>query len=227
MTRGLPALLAALFLVLASSAAAQTTPPGPKKPPRSPFELDGGITFTRGAPLGTTTGLLTQPDGTSLPLFAATNRRDAALGAEVRLGHVIAGRLWAEASGGWSRTTFETRVTSDFENAPLATATNAGSQYTVEGNAVFLITKSGRVEWFARGGGGWRRQVSDDRTLVADGRLATAGGGIKYWLSGRTAGRRLGLRIDAIVSARSGGLSIEGSRWRLSPALAASVAMHF
>ena len=58
-----------------------------------------------------------------------------------------------------------------------------------------------RLVPFAAAGGGYLRQLHEGQTLVEQGQVYHAGGGLKYWLLTRKVGavRSAGLRTDARI----------------------------
>jgi len=188
-----------------------------------PWEFSGGVTWARGFSLGALSGDETQPNGAPFPLFTAQTRLDATTGLAAVLSRRIGGPISAEADGFWRKPTYRTTVTSDAEQATLVDATNGATEYAVAGAIVVTLARQSRLQPFVRAGGGWRRELSGDRTLSADGGLVMVGGGVKYWMGGRGSGGRLGLRVDVGVLGRSGGLQGGPGAFHFAPAAGASL----
>jgi hypothetical protein len=192
------------------------------------WEFSGGATWARGFSLDATSGDETQPNGTPFPLFAAQTRLDAATGLAAALSRQLAGPIAVEVDGSWRKPTYRTTVTSDAEGATLVDATNVATEVTVAGAVVVTLARQSHLQPFVRMGGGWRRELSEDRTLSANGRLVMIGGGVKYWMGGRGFGGRLGLRVDVGVLGRSGGLDLQGTgTFHFAPAAGASLSVRF
>jgi hypothetical protein len=192
-----------------------------------PWEFSGGVTWARGFSLGATSGDETQPSGAPFPLFTAQTRLDAATGLVAVLSRRVAGPISAEADGSWRKPTYRTTVTSDTEQATLVEATNVATEFAVAGAVVIALAHQSPLQPFVRVGGGWRRELSEDHTLLANGRLVMIGGGVKYWRSGRGVSGHLGLRVDAGVLGRSGGLQGGTGAFHFAPAVGASLSLRF
>jgi hypothetical protein len=206
-------------VAVAAPAAAQT-------PTRAfGWELSGGVSWVRGLSLGTTDGLETQPDGTPFTLFTSTTSLDNAVGAHLALARHLVGPLSLEAEGGLEHSVYRVQTTSDFEGAANVSATNTARTYTITGSLVATFARHARLQPFLRLGIGGRRELSEDQTLLATGRLVVAGGGIKYWIGGPTTGR-FGLRVEADAVGRSGGLLL-GDATRFAPSVRAGCSLRF
>ena len=74
------------------------------------------------------------------------------------------------------------------------------SQYIVDVGVLVADSRGWartRVRPFVIGGGGYLRQLYDERTLVETGSVYYAGAGVRYWLRGGDGQRRsIGLRGD-------------------------------
>ena len=214
-------------LAAAAPARAQGTPASPRVASSTrPWEVGVATTWARGLVIGPLEGTESQPSGASFPLFTAQSRIDDIPGLGVTITRHVAGVLSIEADGVWSRVTYRTSVLSDFENATLIDATNAATEFGVAGAAVVTFARHSRLQPFLRGGGGWRRELSNDQTSSTDGRLVLVGGGVKYWWGANAATSRVGLRADVGVIGRSGGLAT-GDTLRFTPAAAAGLAFRF
>jgi hypothetical protein len=86
------------------------------------------------------------------------------------------------------------------------------AQYVIDLGVVWQLPRPvlGRLRPFVTGGGGYLRQLYDERTLVETGQVYYLGGGVRYWLSGGDARRRsLGLRGDVRATWRLDGVDFE------------------
>jgi hypothetical protein len=192
-----------------------------------PWEFSGGVTWARGFSLGATSGDETRPNGAPFPLFTAQTRLDAVTGLGAAVSRQLGGPISAEADGSWRKPTYRTTVTSDAEQATPVDATNVATEFAVAGAVVVTLARHSPLEPFLRVGGGWRRELSEDRTLLANGRLVMIGGGVKYWMGGRGLGGNLGLRVDVGVLGRSGGLQGGTGTFHFAPAAGASLSFRF
>jgi hypothetical protein len=214
-------LLASLILV----ASIGVSPASAQARSRS-WEFSGGVTWARGFSLGAISGDETRPNGAPFPLFTAQTRLDAVSGLGAALSRQLGGPFSAEADGSWRKPTYRTTVTSDAEQATPVEATNVATEFAVAGAVVVTLARS-PLEPFVRVGGGWRRELSGDRTLLANGRLVMIGGGVKYWMGGRGFGGHLGLRVDVGVLGRSGGLQGGTGTFHFTPAASAGLSVRF
>ena len=83
--------------------------------------------------------------------------------------------------------------------------------------ALNRLTFGPRVRPFVLAGGGYLRQLYDERTLVETGSLYYAGAGVRYWLRGGDGQRRsVGLRADGRAQWRRDGVEFEG-KTRVAP----------
>ena len=137
----------------------------------------------------------------------------------MRIGWRVWRGLYAEATGGLGRNTLEAQIRDDIERAPALTVSASLTQITVEGGALFEIASlpmpAGKLVVFGAGGGGYLRQVHEDRLLIETGSTLYGGGGVK-WRAGtqRPDGfvERLFVRGDVRLVTRAGGVDIEDAR---------------
>ena len=139
--------------------------------------------------------------------------------AEVRVGWRVWRAVYAEATGGLGRHTIEASIHDDFEQAPAVTVSASLMQIAIEGGALVEVARlpmpGGRLVVFGAGGGGYLRQVHEDRVLVETGSTTYVGGGVKWRTStARPAGitQRLLLRADVRLVTRRGGVDTSDTR---------------
>lgn len=178
------------------------------------WEIAPGAIWFGGADLGRSVATLEQPGGGEFVLFETETRLEDAFGPAVTLSVYLAPRLAVEAGFSYARPDMSTRVTDDAEGAEPVTATIGLQQYLIEGNVRWYLARS-RAGWrpFIRAGGGYLRQLDDSSAHVETGRSGQAGLGFERAFRERDAGRlrRVGLRLDARVLARSGGFDVDDS----------------
>lgn len=174
------------------------------------YDLDGG----RAAITGPQT-----PTGSPVTLFETDATIQPGPGAELRLGWRVFRGIYAEATGAVGVNAIETRVSGDIEQAPPITLSSTLAQITIEGGALVEVASlralGGNLVPFVDGGGGYLRQVHDDRILVETGRTMYAGGGVKWRSTAdkpRGLGQRLVLRADARFVSRTGGVDVTDAR---------------
>jgi hypothetical protein len=111
-------------------------------------------------------------------------------------------RRWAvEGALVFSRPELRTSVSADAEGTPSITVAERIDQYVVEGRLVVFFEEARlgtRTVPFATAGAGYLRQLHDGRTVIEQGHVYHAGGGLKHWLFARSRGRvrAAGLRAD-------------------------------
>lgn len=215
----------ALVLLAAGVAEAQSQPAQPAASARHPWELGVGSPITGGIKLGSQTAALLAPDGSPFTLFRTDSRIAPGFGVEVNLAYRLTDKLTGEATGSWNRMRFRTKVSADAEGAEDLTAELSASRFTVEGSALWLLTRRNKMEFFVRGGGGWMRELAEGNALFENGGVGTAGVGMKYLLKERASGRirRLSLRLEGRALVRSGGLTVGSRSTKMTPAFAASL----
>lgn len=209
------ALLAALVtLLVAAPAGAQSAPPSTE------------LAVTAGAlgavSFGSRDAELIRPNGSPLVIFRAENRLAPGYALEVHIGGRLTDRLGAEATGGWHKASFETRITDDIEDAEPLTVTQTSNRFTVEGAVLYDMLRRERLSLFLRGGAGWMRELAGESSLIENGIIANVGVGVKYWWSDR-----VGLRAEGRASARSAGISLGEDKVRIGPVAAAGLIVRF
>ena len=104
------------------------------------------------------------------------------------------------------------------------------AQYVIDVAVVWQIpglSIGTRMRPFVSGGGGYLRQLYDERTLVETGSIYYAGGGVRYWLRGGDGQRRsVGIRADARVQWRRDGVEFE-NKTRAMPVIGVHVFTEF
>jgi hypothetical protein len=214
------------LMVAASPAAASAQPVyiGKETPHRGTVEIGAGGVWIGGYDAGNTQATLTRP-GTEIPLtlFAVESRMRSAPGAEAHLGIFLSRRVSLEGAFQYSRPILRAQVKSDFESAPDTDVEGVVVTYLARGSLLYHFG-TGRFVPFVSGGGGYLRQIDDENADLVTGTEIHAGGGIKYWFG--SGGRRLGLRMAAVVSSRQKSVAFEQKR-RMIPSVGAGLALQF
>jgi hypothetical protein len=159
------------------------------------------------------------PNGSPVLVLNSDVSVEPGASAELRVSWRVWRAIYAEAIGGLGRNTIEARIHDDLEQAPAATVSASLMQITLEGGALVEVARlpmpAGRLVIFGAGGGGYLRQVHEDRVLVETGSTVYAGGGVKWRTSAtRPQGitQRLLLRADVRLVTRSGGVDTSDTR---------------
>jgi hypothetical protein len=189
------------------------TPAFAQGPTAGSWEVTGGAVFVGGFDAGTRAAELTPNSGTSgsVTLFETESRVKPATGLLGKIGIYLTPSFAIEGGLRYTKPTYETRISDDFENADDLTAEETLSQYLFDVSAVWHFRGSGRGRPmpFVYGGAGYLRELHEGDTLVEDGLEIHAGGGVKWWFG---AAGRWGFRAGAGISVRDGGFDPEEKR---------------
>jgi hypothetical protein len=217
---------ALLTLCFALSAGATVLAQGSAAQPA--VEIGGGGALALPRSLGTSRADLARGDGSALTLFRVERRSTFGPGAEALIGVRVAPRLLAEVAGSWLWPQLETRVFDDSEGADDVTVTGRLSRVSLEGAAVWHVVEGTRGALFARGGGGWVRELAGTSGLAEDGVSGTIGAGVKYW-GRRSSGApgRVGVRAEIRANLRSAGLAPGSTGITVTPVVYAGAFMRF
>jgi hypothetical protein len=201
-------------------AAVLLAPPSAAAQPRLDVTVSGA--WWDGYDLGSRRAAITGPQvPTGLPVTLFDN--DVAIrsgpGAEVRLGWRVFHGVYAEATGGLGVNSIEAHVHDDIEEAPAITVSSTLTQITIEGGALVELSSlrlaSGKLVPFADAGGGYLRQIHEERVLIETGRTLYVGGGVKWHsAAARPQGlvQRLVVRGDVRFVSRTGGVDVDDER---------------
>ena len=217
------AIAIAVAIVLSSAASAEA------QARKKSWEAAAGVAWLGGMDLGTSVATLERPGGGTFELFRAETSQDQGLGAAASVSFYVTPRLALEAAFSYARPGVSSTVTADAEGAAAATTTVGLQQYLVEASARWYFGRSfGRFQPFARAGGGWMRQLDEDSAHLENGASAHAGAGVDrvFVERGNARVRRIGLRLDARMIGRSGGIDINSKR-RLGAAAGALIFLGF
>jgi hypothetical protein len=209
-----------LVIAVAVCAAVLLPPRAAVAQPRLDVTVSGA--WWEGYDLGRQRAAITGPQtptGSPVTLFESDTAMGSGPGAEVRLGWRVFNGVYAEATGGLGVNTIESHVHDDIEQAPAITVSSTLTQITIEGGAlVELLTlrlPAGNLVPFAAGGGGYLRQVHEDRVLIETGQTLYVGGGVKWHSAApKPSGfvQRLLVRADARFVSRTGGVDVGDER---------------
>ena len=217
----------AVVLAMGIPVSAAAQPAAPVSRDRQ-IELSLGGTFAAPAPAGSGSASLITPGGSNLDVFDLESTYGIGYGAEANLGFRVGPRLVIEAVGAWTRTTARTEVSDDVESAPGLTLTETISRGSVEG-ALRVQIGGGATAWFVRGSGGWMRELAGGNSLVQNGYVFSAGGGLRRWLRENGSGsvKRIGVRIEGRLVMFTRGIEFGSRELRLAPVAAGSVIFGF
>jgi hypothetical protein len=206
----------ALCVVLLSPLVASAQAPRPKS-----FEASAGVIALGPVDFGSVRATLTgnQTAAPDVTYFNAASETGTGTGVDGRVAFNITRSLAVEGGFVWTRSTLESRITSDIEGVPNVTLTQELDTYFVEGSAVWhlndLSFAGRRALPFVAGGIGYLRQLDDEALLTDDpGQVYHAGGGVKVLFRQRPRGfiRGLGIRADARLYFLTSGVELDESR---------------
>jgi hypothetical protein len=142
-------------------------------------------------------------------LFSTESTIDSAAGVSVLAGFTLTPSITIEGGASFSRPSLATQIAQDAEQAAGAEVSEPLQQYVFEAGAVWHLPLhfGSRARLFASGGGGYLRQLHQERTLVETGRVYYAGTGLNVWLrGGHGPTKSLGLRTDVRANWRQDGI---------------------
>lgn len=157
-------------------------------------------------------------------LFTADSRLSTAMAPEFRVGFAVTRRLAIEGGASFTRPRIGIAISGDAEAPAQELIGEKLDQYQIDGRVTWqLPMHAGRLAPFASIGAGYLRQLHEDRALAETGRIYYAGGGARYWLrGGRGTSTAVGVRADARVNVRQGGIDFE-NRMRTYPTVTLSM----
>lgn len=216
-------LVTTLAAVLGSAATVAAQTPRPHR-----LTVAGGAVWSGGYPIGDSTAAIRQnAPGTTpppLPLFRAESSFATAVGLEGRVGFAITPSIAVEGSIAWSEPHIDVDIVDDVENGNTSLDGETAAQYIVEASVVWtlpFVGQTARLRPYAIGGGGYLRQLHEERTLAETGQIYHVGGGVQYLLRGANGDRRpIGVRGDVRAYIRKDGIEFD-DKVRTYPAVSA------
>lgn len=216
------ALALALVAAPVADGAAQTGQAAPHLRPGRPSITVGGV-LSGGYPIGEAAAELRQnvPGTTSPPpftLFRTSTEMNRAAGVEARVAWPLSASVAVEVGGAFSRPGLTVSVDGDAESPAVTLDQSRLEQYVIEAAVVWQLSRLAigpRARPYLSVGGGYLRQLYDERTLVETGQIFHVGAGVRYWLrGGQGLGRDLGLRGEVRYHVRREGVEFAGQSRR-------------
>jgi len=216
------ALAVAIVVVPVVEGAAQTGQAAPHLRPGRPSITVGGV-LSGGYPVGEATASLRQnaPGTTSPPpftLFRSSTEMNRAAGVDARVAWPLSASVAIEVGGAFSRPGLTVSIDGDAESSRVTLDQSRLEQYAIEAAVVWQVSRlalGSRARPYLSVGGGYLRQLYDDRTLVETGQLFHVGAGVRYWLrGGQGLGRDLGVRGEVRYALRREGVELAGQSRR-------------
>jgi len=188
--------------------------------------VEGGMVWSGSYALGDASAQLrSNAVGATPPpftLFSASSKVGPVAHASVRVGFAVTPRLLVEGGGHFGRPRIGIQISQDSEVAAQALEGEELQQFFLDGAVVWhLPVRLGpRVRPFVIGGGGYLRQLHEERTMVEAGQIYYGGVGARYWIRGGSGtARSFGLRGDLRANLRRGGIDFD-NKVRVFPTVA-------
>jgi hypothetical protein len=185
--------------------------------------ISGGLGWSGGYGIGESTAQLrTNAPGATPPpftLFNVDSKIGAAPGGEIRVGVAVAPRFTIEAGALFARRRLSFSISADPETGAQDFEGESLQHYVFDAALLWElpVLRGPRLRSFAALGGGYLRQLHQDRTLVESGQVYYVGGGARYWLRGRPdSNRSLGFRGDVRFNLNRNAIDFENAT-RFSP----------
>ena len=188
--------------------------------------VEGGLVWSGSYPLGDASAQLrSNTVGVTPPpftLFSTSSKVGPVASASVRVGFTLTPWLLIEGGGSFGMPRVGVAITQDTEVAGQELEGEELQQYFFDGAVMWHVPVrlGSRLRPFIIGGGGYLRQLHEERTMVETGQIYYGGVGARYWIRGGTGTTRsFGLRGDLRTNMRRGGIDFE-NKVRLFPTLA-------
>jgi hypothetical protein len=212
--------IAASMVASVCDAAAQTGRPRSRSPR---FTIAGGLLMNGGYDLGDRAAELRGNSVVNSPftLFRTDSELDRVVGLDGRFAYALTRALAIEIGGTWSKPDLTVTIGQDPESSGTTLVAETVSQYTVDVGAVVGLPwprQPGRIRPYALGGAGYLRQLHEDRLLVETGHTIFGGGGIRYLFGAPSRRHPLGVRAEARLVRRVGGIEFD-DKSRTHPSL--------
>lgn len=196
--------------------------------------LSGGMVWTGGYSIGSATaelrGNAVGPSAPPFTLFRSASSFDAVAGVDGRIGFALTPGLTIEGGVSFQRPGITTDVSGDAEAEAVTLDAERIHQYLFDAAVVWQMPRARigrRARPFVIAGGGYLRQLYDERTVVETGSVYYAGAGLRYWLRGGDGQRRsIGLRADGRAMWRLKGVDFE-DKTRMAPMVTVHMFVEF
>ena len=213
------------WLVLAAASASVQAQQAAASLKTHEIVISGGPILAGGYDLGDSIAeLRTNATGAQPPpftLFAVSSTMEPLAGVEASLGYALTPSLTIEGGGWFARANIAPSLSRDAEAMATSIDGEKLHQFILSGGVAWQLPWSPghKVSPFVAGGGGYLRQLHEERTLVESGQLFYIGGGVRYFIrGGDQAGRSIGVRSDVRALWRTPGIDFE-DKTRVFPTL--------
>ena len=187
--------------------------------------LSGGAAVNGSYPVGDITVTIPRNAAPDIPPFTLLRAESTIGRAPAVEGRVAVGvtRYFAvEVGGAYATPDLGVTVSQDVEFSGSAFASERIQQYVIDVSGIYQLPLSlgARMRPYVFAGGGYLRQLHEGRLLVDTGRSLHGGGGVQYWLRLPSAGRGIGVRGEARLVRRTGGVDFDQRSRRVTGASA-------
>ena len=181
--------------------------------------VSAGLTWLGSYGIGDNTATLRRNEPSTLTpspftLFTADASLARAAGFEARVAYALTRAVAVEFGGAYAQPRFTVDIANDQEASAIVLSDEHVSQYTVDGSVLWQLSAvklGARARPYITGGAGYLRQLYENRAKLETGAVVNIGGGVRYWLrGGDRAHRALGIRGEALLRVRHGGIDIAG-----------------
>lgn len=176
------------------------------------LEVGFGVGWLGGTSFGSSEAALRTRDGEDFLLFNTESRLGSAPVFEIRASYGLSRRYALEGRFALAHPEVRTSVTGDIEGAPDLELMEQTDQYTFDGAllVMFADAQSESLVPFVSLGAGYLRQLHEGQTLVENGVVFHAGGGLRqvFFTSQQGGVKSVGVRGDARLDVRSGGINL-------------------
>jgi len=188
--------------------------------------LDGGVMWSGSYAIGDRSAQLRGNAAGASPspftLFSTSSEVGPTASAVVRVGFTLTPRLVIEGGGAFGRPRVRAAIAQDAEAGQQQLEGEQLQQYLIDAALVWHLPMrwGTRLRPFIIGGGGYLRQLHEERTLVETGQLYYGGVGARYWFHGGSGTTRgVGMRGEVRANLRREGIDFE-DKTRVFPTVA-------
>ena len=181
-------------------------------------QIMAGVLWVGGANLGSRDANLRSNAPGSLPpsfiLFNAATEMKTAPGFEARAGFALTPTWSIEGGASYATPQLVSSISSDQERAGTLAVTEETEHFAFDVNVLWRtpVHVGGRFRPYLTTGGGYLRELHEDRVLLATGQRFFVGGGGEWWLrGGHGRGKTLSLRAEVRSVFRTGGITVSGA----------------
>lgn len=144
--------------------------------------------------------------------FTADSRVVTSIAKAFRIGLAITPRLAIDGGVSFAQPRIGVSISGDAEAPAQQLEGEKLEQYQIDAGLTWQlpVDMGGKIAPYVAIGGGYLRQLHEDRALAETGQIYYAGAGARYWLKGgHGSSKALGLQSDVRISVRKDGIDFE------------------